>query len=49
MYLSLLLALPALGLAAPGAELDKRLENGLGRTPAMGWNSWVYNPHSADT
>lgn len=22
-------------------ELDKRLDNGLGLTPAMGWSSWV--------
>ena len=21
----------------------KRLENGVGRTPALGWNSWVCN------
>jgi hypothetical protein len=42
MYTTLLLALPALGMAMPsGAE--KRLENGLGRTPALGWNSWVSN------
>jgi alpha-galactosidase len=20
---------------------EKRLENGVGRTPALGWNSWV--------
>jgi hypothetical protein len=22
-------------------ELDKRLDNGLGLTPPMGWSSWV--------
>ncbi|KAK6850187.1 glycoside hydrolase family 27 protein [Apiospora arundinis] len=40
MYSQVLLALPALVLAAPAAEIDKRLDNGLGRTPALGWNSW---------
>ncbi|KAK8066061.1 hypothetical protein PG997_012808 [Apiospora hydei] len=40
MYSRVLLALPALVLASPVAEIDKRLENGLGRTPALGWNSW---------
>ncbi|KAK7953631.1 alpha-glucuronidase A [Apiospora saccharicola] len=38
MYSSILLALPALALAAPAVE--KRLDNGLGKTPALGWNSW---------
>lgn len=26
---------------ATAAELDKRLDNGLGLTPPMGWSSWV--------
>ena len=41
MYGRVLLALPALALAAPGADIDKRLDNGLGKTPPLGWNSWV--------
>lgn len=46
MHFKLLLVIPALGnfaLAAPTTEaelLEKRLDNGLGRTPALGWNSW---------
>ncbi|KAK8100609.1 hypothetical protein PG999_010983 [Apiospora kogelbergensis] len=40
MYGRVLLALPALALAAPGADIDKRLDNGLGKTPPLGWNSW---------
>ncbi len=23
----------------------KRLDNGVGRTPALGWNSWAYMNH----
>ncbi|KAK8115812.1 glycoside hydrolase family 27 protein [Apiospora sp. TS-2023a] len=38
MYSSILLALPALALAPPVVE--KRLDNGLGRAPALGWSSW---------
>lgn len=29
-------------VALAGAEqLERRLDNGLGKTPALGWNSWV--------
>jgi alpha-galactosidase len=34
----------SVALAAPAGQdemLDKRLENGLGRTPALGYNNWV--------
>lgn len=36
------LALSAvLGSLGQAAALEPRLNNGLGRTPALGWNSWV--------
>ena len=37
-------AIHDVGSAAPTSQdemLDKRLENGLGRTPALGYNNWV--------
>lgn len=33
-------ALPQAGSEVSG-ELNRRLMNGLGKTPALGWNSWV--------
>lgn len=43
--LQLLAALAVASLAAPSGFtetlVNKRLENGVGRTPALGWNSWV--------
>ena len=45
---SVLLALAASGLAtAMPAEhqLERRINNGLGKTPALGWNSWVSPIH----
>lgn len=31
-----------LGLASKSPDIPKpRLDNGLGETPALGWNSWV--------
>lgn len=41
---SVLVASASVAIAAPAgqeAPLDKRLENGLGRTPALGYNNWV--------
>lgn len=39
------LIVASVALAAPTSSnddvLDKRLENGLGRTPALGYNNWV--------
>ncbi|KAH8895427.1 glycoside hydrolase [Thozetella sp. PMI_491] len=45
MYLNRLLPavlakLDLSGAAAEGALLDRRLDNGVGRLPALGWNSW---------
>lgn len=45
----MLTLLSVIAVTALGAEafpsnanvLDKRLPNGLGKTPALGWNSWV--------
>jgi len=40
-------AVHGIALAAPAGQddsLDKRLENGLGRTPALGYNNWVGAP-----
>jgi hypothetical protein len=40
-------AVHGIALAAPAGlddSLDKRLENGLGRTPALGYNNWVGAP-----
>jgi alpha-galactosidase len=37
-------AIHSVSLAAPTGQeesFDKRLENGLGRTPALGYNNWV--------
>ena len=34
-------AVQSVALAAPAEAFDKRLENGLGRTPALGYNNWV--------
>jgi alpha-galactosidase len=37
-------AVQSVVLAAPAGQdepLTKRLENGLGRTPALGYNNWV--------
>jgi alpha-galactosidase len=37
-------AIHDVGSAAPTSQdefIDKRLENGLGRTPALGYNNWV--------
>jgi hypothetical protein len=37
-------AIQSVALAAPAGQdesLSKRLENGLGRTPALGYNNWV--------
>lgn len=39
--LSLSLALGYLSAHAQSRELETRIDNGIGRTPAMGWNSWV--------
>jgi alpha-galactosidase len=39
-------AIQSIVLAAPAGQDDplaKRLENGLGRTPALGYNNWVSN------
>jgi hypothetical protein len=39
-------AIQSVVLAAPAGQdepLTKRLENGLGRTPALGYNNWVSN------
>lgn len=40
--------LAILGLAITGASSrsvnQKRLDNGVGRTPALGWNSWASPP-----
>lgn len=39
------------GLAAPTVSeelLTKRLDNGLGKTPALGYNNWVYYVRSLD-
>jgi alpha-galactosidase len=39
-------AVQSVALAAPAIQdesLTKRLENGLGRTPALGYNNWVNN------
>jgi alpha-galactosidase len=43
---SFLLMIAALGLAAATTDLEhdrleRRINNGLGKTPALGWNSWV--------
>lgn len=32
-------------VTASEVELDKRLDNGLGLTPPMGWSSWVRLPN----
>jgi alpha-galactosidase len=40
-------AIHDVGSAAPTSQdefIDKRLENGLGRTPALGYNNWVCDP-----
>jgi alpha-galactosidase len=37
-------AVQSVALAAPAGQdelFSKRLENGLGRTPALGYNNWV--------
>lgn len=34
------LALLSITATASPVVLDKRLDNGVGKTPAMGWNSW---------
>jgi alpha-galactosidase len=48
MILKVLLAFVAIVNAAPSKEglnedghFEKRLNNGLGKTPALGWNGWV--------
>jgi len=43
---SFLLIIAAFGLAAATTDLEhdrleRRINNGLGKTPALGWNSWV--------
>lgn len=41
-------AVQSVALAAPAGQdeaLNKRLENGLGRTPALGYNNWVNFHH----
>jgi len=42
--LFLSLAWGYLSTVAETRSLDKRINNGLGVTPALGWNSWVYRP-----
>ena len=40
-------AIHDVGSTAPTSQdefIDKRLENGLGRTPALGYNNWVCDP-----
>ncbi|KAK7177996.1 alpha-galactosidase [Paraphaeosphaeria sporulosa] len=52
MHTYLLLALAGIAQCAPGKEVafSKRLDNGVGRTPAMGFNNWNAGlPSSANT
>ena len=45
-------AVQSVALAAPAGQdelLSKRLENGLGRTPALGYNNWVNIIHARMT
>lgn len=45
-------AIHSVGLAAPTSQEEsfgKRLENGLGRTPALGYNNWVAEPPQLNT
>jgi len=48
MISQVLLALVAVAGAAPttseDSQFEKRLNNGLGKTPALGWNGWVCAP-----
>lgn len=51
MSSKIFIALLAIASAAPFREdshrtglLEKRLDNGLGKTPALGWNGWVRLP-----
>lgn len=41
MYFNYLLLLAALGRLSQAEQMEKRLNNGLGKTPALGWNSYV--------
>jgi alpha-galactosidase len=50
MISKIFIALLAIVSAAPfrdsyeNGRLEKRLDNGLGKTPALGWNGWVDLP-----
>jgi len=37
-------AAPFRGDSYESGQLEKRLDNGLGKTPALGWNGWVSLP-----
>jgi hypothetical protein len=41
LYLCATLVAHTLQVVASGVSLEKRLNNGLGITPPMGWSSWV--------
>jgi alpha-galactosidase len=45
-------AVLSVALAAPAGQdepLGKRLDNGLGRTPALGYNNWVSVDHAKES
>jgi len=51
MISAILIGLVAIASAAPSGtefienqQLEKRLNNGLGKTPILGWNGWVRYP-----
>jgi len=41
MHLTRLVLWAGAGYFAAGEPVHRRLNNGLGKTPALGWNSWV--------